>query len=345
MPTNIESGNALTSKLWALENEKLFRDAMKQSYFLPRFGSTDKNSVVYIKNELEKESGDRITFGIRMRLTGSGVGPGQTLEGNEEQLTLHNYSLNLTRRRHAVRVERGLTEQRIKTQLEPEAKMAIQDWMAEYIDDKLFEALRSTPTVVWYNNNGAPTKGASASAVKSDINSAQDKVTPKLLSAIRTWAITGGNRSQVPIRPIMVDGRKTYIFLAHPDVIYDLKNDSTYAQAQREAADRGKDNPIFTGAVGVWDNVVVHEHENILIGADAGSGSDQPYAECSLLGAQSLCFAFGKRKNQIVTQEFDYKEEVGYSIGLNYGAGKPVFNGKDYGSIGVYVGRTQISDL
>jgi hypothetical protein len=48
--------------------------------------SEGTNSIVHVKNDLTKSKGDRITYGIRMRLSGAGVTSGQTLEGNEESL-------------------------------------------------------------------------------------------------------------------------------------------------------------------------------------------------------------------------------------------------------------------
>lgn len=342
MKTTVASNNALTRKLWLAKNEQLFRDAAKESYFLPRFGSEGKNSIVYEKKELTKESGDKLTFGIRMRLTGSGVGAGQTLEGNEESLTLHNYSVTMDRRRHAVRVERGLTKQRIQADLEAEARDALKDWMTEYIDQQFFNSLRSTPTNVWYNDNGTPTK-ATAAAAKAAINASQDKLTPQLIRAVKTWALTGGNRSQTPLRPININGKKHFVLVCHPDAIYDLKNNSIYEQYLREAERRGSENPIFNGSVAVIDNVVIHEHESAYIATDAGGSGDQPYAECFLMGAQSLCWAWGKRED-MVEETFDYGEEAGFALGLNYAVGKTQFNGLDYGSVGVFVGRSQISD-
>ncbi len=333
--------DALTRKLWMAENEQLFRDVAKESYF-SRFMGKGKNSIVYEKEELKREAGDKITFGIRMRLSGSGVGAGQTLEGNEESLTTHDYSVTMDRRRFGVRVERGLSKQRIQADMEQEAREALKDKMTEYIDEQLFSSLRTTPTAVWYNNNGTLTKDTAANA-KAAIVAAEDKITPKLVSGVRAWARTGGNRSQTPLRPIKVDGRDTFILLVHPDVAFDLKQDSTYTQYARDAEVRGESNPLFSGAIAVIDNIVIHEHENVHIGTDAGSSSDQPYAECFLLGAQALCWAWGM-KEEMVQKDFDYGEEVGFSLGLNYAAGKPQFNSLDYGSVGVFVGRTQVSD-
>ncbi len=88
---------------------------------------------------------------------------------------------------------------------------------------------------------------------------------------------------------------------------------------------------------------MIHEHENIPIVTNWGSGSNVPGAKCVFMGAQSLVWAWGKRP--YVTEELiDYENEHGYAWNMIAGVTKPVFNSKDYGSIGVYVARTQISD-
>lgn len=338
-----ESSNALTRKIWETENRQLFIDAAKESYFLPRFGG-GADSIVFVRDELSKSAGDKITFGIRMRVTGDWVGAGQTLEGNEQSLTTYDFSVTLDQVRQGVRVRNGLTKQRTQIDLIEEARSALTVALAEKIDSLLFAALRTSPTKVFYSNNGVPTASTSLSTVKSALVATEDIITPKLILAMKTWAKTGGARSQSPIRPIRIDGRDTFILLTHPDALYDLKNDPTYAQAQREAAERGKTNPIFTGAVGVWDNVVIHEHENITIGTDAGAGANVNYSEGFLLGAQSLCWAWGERK-PMVMKTFDYDEETGFGVELIYGAGKPKFNSKDYGVVTFLAARTAISDL
>tara|TARA_R110000744_G_scaffold228_2_gene864 strand:- start:7822 stop:8853 length:1032 start_codon:yes stop_codon:yes gene_type:complete len=339
--TQFGTNNALTRKLWLAENEQLFRDAAKESYFLPRFGSEGNGSIIYEKKDLVKGGGDKLTFGIRMRLSGAGVGAGQTLEGNEESLTTHSYSVVMDRIRHGVRVENGLSKQRVQADMEKEAREGLKDWMAEKIDEKLFAALRATPTTVWYSNNGVPTKDTAANA-KAAMNASEDKITPKLIRAVKTWAMTGGNRAQSPLRPIKINGKNHFVLVCHPDAVYDLKNDSTYTQYLREAEARGKENPIFSGAIAVIDNVIIHEHESAYIATDGG-GASVPYAECFFMGAQALCWGWGMRE-EMTQESFDYGEQAGFGLGLNYAVGKTQFNSLDYGSVGVFVGRTQVSD-
>ena len=62
-----------------------------------------------------------------------------------------------------------------------------------------------------------------------------------------------------------------------------------------------------------------------------------------LLGAQSLVWGWGKRP-EVVMRDFDYGNEHGYAWGMIAEGGKPQFNSEDYGSLGVAVSRTQVSD-
>lgn len=329
MKTQVATGDALTQKLW---DEDLFRDTKKEAYF-SRFMSTGPNSIIHEKRQLTKKKGDKITFGIRMRLSGAGIEEGGVLEGNEEALTTYDHSVTLKRYRHAVRDAGDLDRQRPIYDMDDQARQALMDWGSEKVDQLAMDALVASPTKIFYG--GSATSTATVTAT--------DLVTPALISKVRVWAKTGGARAQTPLRPIKVMGKMYFILLVHPDVMYDLKQDSTYSQARREALERGKSNPIFTGAEGVWDGVVVHEHENVPIVTNWGAGSNVAGAKCSLMGAQSLVWAWGKRP-KIIPKTFDYDEEHGFAIAMTARTNKPVFNSLDYGSIAVYVARTQISD-
>jgi N4-gp56 family major capsid protein len=326
--TTFSTSNALTKKAW---EEKLFRDTKKEAYF-SRFMGMGSDSVVQVKNEFLKNKGDLITFGIRMRLAGSGVTSGQTLEGNEESLVTYSHTVSLEQYRHAVRDNGALDRQRAMFSIDAESKDALKGWGGEKIDQLAFDAITASPTKIFYGGDATST---------SDLDSA-DKITPGLISKVRVWCVGGGGRTQTPIRPVRIGGKSYFVMLVHPDVAYDLKLDSTYAQANREARERGSSNPLFTGALGIWDGVVIHEHENIPIVTNWGAGSDQPGAQNVFMGAQALVWAWGK-KPSVVAKNFDYENEHGYAWGMICGTNKPKFNSKDYGSVAVYTYRTAIN--
>jgi len=329
--TAFATDNALTKKAW---EEKLYRDTMKEVYF-SRFmgGMDDPDMLVHVNRKLTGDYGDKVTFGIVMRLSGQGVVSGQTLEGNEESLVSYDYSVTLEQYRHAVRDNGAMSRQRAMFNITAKSQKALQVWGAEKVDSLLFTALQASPTKIIY--------GGDATSVAT--LEATDYITPAMISKIKAGAVTGWNRTQTPLRPVRIDGKKYFVLLVHPDVGYDLKTNSVWTQAQREAAERGSSNPLFTGMLGVWDNVIVHEHENINIYTDGGAGSDVNYATCSFMGAQALVWAEGKRE-EAVQETFDYKNEIGHKWGVMGKAGKPTFNSNNYGSAGVYVARTKIAD-
>lgn len=329
METVFETDNALTVKLY---HEKLYRDARKESYF-ERFMSNGEDTPVQTKTDLESDEGDAVTFGIRYRLKGDGVTDDNVLEGHEEELSTADFKISLTQLRNAVRTKGKLSDRRPLFRVPNEARAALKDWMSEKIDQKCFDALDLSPTKVFYGGDATST---------ADID-ATDKVSLGLISRVKTWASTGGNRTQPKLRGINIGGKKHYILLVHNDVEYDLKRDPEYLQAQREAEVRGKNNPLFSGALAVWDDVIIHSHENIPIVTTWGAGSNVAGARCHFLGAQALCWAWGMRP-WVTEETFDYKNKRGFAIGMIYAVAKPKFNNLDYGSIQVRVARTKVSD-
>ncbi len=343
--TAFATSDALTKKLW---EEQLFRDTLKESYF-SRFMGKTADSLIQTKEALTKEKGDNITFGIRMRLSQPGVTSGATLEGNEEKLQTYSFSVSLEQYRHAVRDAGALDRQRAMFSIDEESVSALKGWGSEKIDQLCFDTITGTgtastgPTKIFYLASGTLSSTGTVATATGAVT-ATDKITPSIISKIRAWCTTGGNRTQTPLRPIRINGKNYFILLVHPDVMADLKLDSTFLQARREALERGKDNPIFTGSEAIWDGVVIHEHENVPIYTTWGAGSNVPGAKCVFMGAQSLVWAWGKRPS-VTSEEFDYGNEHGYGWEMIAKCGKPTFNSTDYGSVGVYVARTNIAGL
>ena len=97
-----------------------------------------------------------------------------------------------------------------------------------------------------------------------------------------------------------------------------------------------EENPIFTGALGVYNNVVLHEAFRVPQCVNAGA----PIANTRrafMAGAQAGVFAVGQ-KEEITTpnwveQLFDYGNQLGVAGGMIAGLKKTVFNSADFGTI------------
>jgi N4-gp56 family major capsid protein len=342
MKTTFATNNPLTKKLW---DEDLFRDVEIESYFMSRMQSEGENNIVQVQTDLTKSKGDQITFGLVPNLTGDGVTSGTPLEGNEEGLNSYDYSIVLEQYRHGTRTKGKLDVQRAMFSIPAVSREKLKIWGAEKIDKLFAAALVASFTKVIYRDGvaGVLSGTSTASTAKAALTAANSKVTPEMISALRVWAKTGGNAATYRIRPVKADGMDTYILLLHPAALYDLRINPTFAQAIKDAQERGKSNPLFKSAVAVWDNVVIHESERITLFTDGG-GAAVTGCFGALMGAQALAWAWGERPNT-VQKDFDYENETGWAWQMMAKAGKPKFNSKDYAVVGVCVACSNVALL
>lgn len=322
----IATGDALTQKLWAKE---ILIEAQKE-IFWGKFMAKGPNSVIEMKEDLSKNKGDNITYGLYMKLTGTGVTGDTTLEGNEENPTKFSDVVTVDQKRHAVRLGGAMTEQRVAYDLRMVAKELLKIWLAETIDSDIFTEFAASPTR-FMRPGTATSKATLAAGDEMDLSTAQKakvlagKLSPRIL-------------------PVMVGGKLTYVVVMHPDQEFDLKvTDTTWAQAQRDARERGDSNPVFTGAVGMFDGIIFHTHVNIGTFADGGAGGNLNGANALFLGRQAMAFAWAK-KPFWVEKEFDYGNQVGFASGAIWGQNKSTFNAEDYALIVLQTLRTNIAE-
>jgi len=340
--TIFTTSNPLTKKLW---EERLFRDVEIESTFMSKFSSEGENSIVQVQTNLTKSQGDQITFGIVPNLVGDGVTSGTILEGNEEGLNSYDYSIVLEQYRHGTRTKGKMDVQRAMFSIPDVSRAKLKIWGAEKIDKLLVNALLASPTKILYRDGvaGVPSGTSSTATAKAALTAANSKLTPNFISAIRTWAQTGGNGQTYRMQPVKMDGQEVYVLLVNPACLYDLRIDSTFQAAMKDAMERGKNNPLFRGAFAIWDNVIIHETERIPLFTDGG-GASVTGAFGALMGAQSLVWAWGERPNT-VQEQFDYGNETGWAWEMMAKAGKPVFNSNDYGTVAVCLAATNITTI
>ena len=337
--TTMATGDSLKKQLY---EEKLFRDVVKESYFLNKYTGKqgDETAIVNINTKLEAGKGDNVRFGIFPRFTGNFIVDGPA-EGHEQAATWFNDSVTIHKYRVAVADDGEMTRQRPMFDLYDQMKGRLKDQMTENIDELCFTAIQASPTLV-YSPLATATKYTAYATAKTALTSAS-LPTPNFLSWIKTVAETGLNRTITPLRKVKINNKSYFVYLTHNDALMSLEVNDDIMQARREAEVRGKDNPLFYDSFMVWNNVIVHSHENMTIGTNAGAGSDIAFANGVLMGAQSLLWAWARRP-RLVEETFDYEDRKGVDFSFLAGTKKPVFNSQDYGSIGCITARSRVSD-
>lgn len=309
----------LVPKVWA---KKVWHEGVKDSYF-DKFTATDGSNVVHKNKDLENVKGDSVVFGLMMNLTGSGVeGNRQKLAGAEDTLNIYDFTVNTKLVRNAVsRYEAD--DQRTQYDMLKEIKIALKQWLSDWLDDRLISRLS-------YNPSNGEVLYASAAGTQSSIT-ANDKLTTTIISRAKRKAMMHAPK----VQPIKVDGMDKYIMLVHPWAARDLKDDPKWLAAQQNANLRGSKNPIFTGALGEYDGVILYEYERVQTGNIGASSAN--VCQNLLLGKQAACFAVSRSAKHI-EQTDDYGNIAGNGIAFYGAVEKTNFNGKDYGVINVMTG-------
>lgn len=340
--TAITTNDPVTKKAW---EEKAFREVRKESYVSKFMGGTS-DSLIFEQTKLTKEKGDKITFTIFPRADSPVIlgSSGLSLEGKEGTVEHFTDSINLEEYKTGFRYEEGLTVQRAFFSVSEEHARALDVRTAEVIDNLWFDAIQASPSRIIYGGGQADL---------STLTSAH-KLSPALIrrcaALARAGFANGSNaRTTYPFQPVKIGGKSYFVLLLHPYACYDLKNNSEYQGYLREAEKRGSDNPIFTGALAIIDNVIIHEHENIQIKKTVTGGKDVYYCTGVFLGAGSSIWAWGKRPTT-VNKVFGYEESTGIGRKFIAATKKTQFkysssdaNPSDYGSAGVYVAITNVA--
>ncbi len=331
---------------------------------------TDENSPIQVKEELTKQAGDKITFSLVARLTGSGVTGDNTLEGNEESLANYGHQVTVNQLRNGVVV--GAFE-KIKTKIDllKAAKTMLRLWNMEQLRDlfiaRLFSPVTDGLTTyssateaqkdAWQTANNPSTAnqrilfGTAKSNSSGDhsvdlakIDSTNDDLHQDIVRLLKRLA----QSADPHIRPVMVKGGEggaggeRFYALAGSLAFRDLE--SNMDTVHQNAGVRGDDNHIFSSGVIKVGNVFVFEVPEMdrtpsnggCLLENVGDGGTTEVEPVLMLGAQALLLAWAQRM-QAKTDEFDYANKRGVAISEIRGCEKATYNSFQHGVATAYV--------
>jgi N4-gp56 family major capsid protein len=344
--------DAMAVKLWS---KKLAVEVSKATAIAPLIG-TSSNSIIQMKDETSKGSGDKVTFGLRTQLIGDGVSENEVLEGNEEALSTYSDAIVINELAHAVRVKNGQTidAQRVPFDLRDEANAGLTDWYADRLSLMAFmqwggytgttmsfegRTLAIRPVHYGFNAPTAPTRVVRPNARAND----QSLISTDLFNLnLIDYAVEQAKLSNPKIRPVRVNGENKYVMYLHPTQITDLRTNTSTGQWLdiQKAVYQGtkQNNPIYDGSIGEYNGVILREAEHVVPGVNSSTNAQiTTVRRAVLLGAQSAVAAFGMKtapsKYKMVEELFDYQRELGVSVQTVIGMKKTVFNGNDFGAI------------
>jgi N4-gp56 family major capsid protein len=252
------------------------------------------------------------------------------LRGKEEDLKFYTDSLYIDQLRGGVNTGGKMSRKRTIHDMRKIARVRQSEWWARLFDETMFMYLSGARGInsdfiegtdfTGYASNSfvAPDSmhllyGGNATA-KNDLD-ADDKFSLALVDKAVARATTmGGGTDGIPaIQPCEIDGEPHYVIVMHPWQVYDVRtntNSGQWLDIQKAAAGaEGRANPIFKGSLGMYNNVVLHEHKSVIRFTDYGAASPAVVhaARALFLGRQAGVVAFGSPGTGL---RFSWNEEM-----------------------------------
>ena len=294
------------------------------------------DQVIHEITDLKTKPGNQVTVQLLMKLDGGGVSGDSQLEGSEEALQYFTDSVTINLLRNAVEEPGQMAQKKVRPNARRDARMQLATWYAERLERMIIKHMvgdtsETFPAVALApSTNRRIYSGISNTAESAIVSNQTDRLTTEEISRVKVEAQT----ADVPLTPLNINGEEIFVLLIHPWQAYSLKFGGTgtvskrWYEAQLNARERSGSNPIFTGAIGMWDGVVIHEHRMLPVFTTGASSAN--VVRAPLLGKQALTLAFGSApfwKERII----DYDNRRGISYGQILGVKKLVFNSEDHG--------------
>jgi N4-gp56 family major capsid protein len=343
--TSFGVNDALAVKLWA----KNLTAAMREYLEIAPLMGEDPNSVIHVKSETKKGTGDKVTFGLRARLTGAGKTEGETAEGNGESLSIYSDSVTINELLHVVgtRSENTIDQQRVPFNLRDECKEALAMWWADRLSVSFFNQVcgNTVQTDTKYTGLNATVAPSSARIIRAGTAAADNNLTSAdimtldLIDQAVEMAKVGDNM----VVPLNIGGAKKYVCYMHPFQVTALRTNSSSGQwldIQKAAlsADNSTKNPIYSGALGEYNGVILRSSQDIPLGCVTTTAASNT-RRAVLLGAQAAAMAYGSadkgtpNKYRWNEELLDHKRKLEIAAAAILGLKKTRFNSADFGTV------------
>lgn len=348
--------DAQAQKKWSA---RLYAETLGKSYWEKFIGKGD-DAVIQRKTELEADAGDRVSFDLSVQLRGKPVAGDNRLEGTEEQLKFFTDEVIIDQLRKAVSCGGKMTRKRTAHDLRSVAKSRLSEWWSQYIDQMIFIYMSGARgmnenfeafDLTYTGHAGNPIRTpdgqhllyAGAATSKATLTAA-DKMSRQVIEKVshKAQMMRAMDPRSANLLPVPVGQGKHYVMVMNPTQVYDLRTEvgsGGWLDIQKAAAAaEGSKNAVFTGNLGMIDDIVLHKHSDVIRFNDYGAGSNVAAARALFLGRQAAVVAYGTTGGlnfEWKEEMTDYGNEPSVAAGCILGVSKTRFNKRDFGIVAV----------
>jgi N4-gp56 family major capsid protein len=230
----------------------------------------DQTNFVQLFDETMKGPGDTIKYDLIPNVIGPGVLGDNPIAGQEQSWAALQDSFVINQQRQAELLKGRMSQQRVPYSMRDSGKVTLANWMKVIINTGMMNQLggNTAQTDVSFcglNAAIAPDSNHQIFAGTATTEATLTSAMPFSVNLIPLLVAKAQGTLAFPIKPVVIKGVEIAgVLFLHPLQVKALKVNFTageWADIYRAALTGGQitGNPIFTGAIGMYENCVIHQ--------------------------------------------------------------------------------------
>ena len=285
---------------------------------------------VILYDELGSKAGSEVRVPLRKQLTrtprtttyGTYTYGDTSMLGNEEALVYHDLAVKLGLLKHSVgHNSPDFYYHYTSMDLEDDAEDALKEWLVENHEEAILDCMYEQVPYFVQQQLSVSAVAHPRTYYAGNVASQAEMSETCIFDAREAMNLRAYARDR-KLNPIRIDGGAHFAVLADSYVCMDLRQDEMFREL-KDAAPRGADNPIVSGAIGVYQNLCIHEYERMRV-MTSGANAEN-IGRVVLLGADAIAVAYGSRPRIVPRVETSYGDRWGRAIRQVFGASRADF--------------------
>jgi N4-gp56 family major capsid protein len=355
-PFAVTSASAQSVKRWS---DMLYMQTLFKTFY-SKFSATDGSMPFHIQNDLTKGPGDTLKFDLLAQMNSYGVSGNTSMidalagiSTQEQALVFSQEEVEIEQKRIAHAWFR-MSQQRSVHDLRKAAMRNLSDMWAVVLDRYIAVQLvgltaaglhaNDTAGVAAATNYATHTTNMAAGNQGVEAHDANHILAGGAAASFQTDAHLNPARWRAetvaapnPIQRLNVDGNEAYVMFIRPEQANSLQSlDTDWLASQQNAGVRGQENPLFQGAFGSWNGIIIHVWNYLPFGS-AGTATLRYGVLC---GKQAVAVGFGNAFDVLDQEKYgkdfvfafvprdqsDYGNIKGMSAGCVFNTRRVMFN-------------------